>query len=223
MRSAVLALAYWWLCIAFCNAQATRIVVPLSSLLQRMQKSGSDSIPDDSLKAVMKLEQTFKRRMQERIWQISEIIGCLGDDKISNRQKSYYMDLGKRLFAGNAQVTVKEDNAGAKEMTIKKFLKRIASEQAISAIKIDSIMVPEWDYALIEADTSGIVYTECKMSAVCVTRQFGKVRAKLPIIGEETEEGTEWVPLFGDMIITVKYKDEKSNKNNRNILGVIRD
>ena len=86
----------------------------------------------------------------------------------------------------------------------------------VEAVEIDSIMIPKWDNATIEADTIGVVYVESKMTAVRYPQSFEQADIKLPIVSAETEDGTEWVPLFGNMIVNIKYKNEESNKNNRN-------
>ena len=82
-------------------------------------------------------------------------------------------------------------------------------------------MIPTWDYATIEADTIGVVYVESEMTVVHCPRSFEQAGMKLPIVSAETEDGTEWVPLLGDMIVSIRYKNEKSEKNNRSSLDVI--
>ena len=59
------------------------------------------------------------------------------------------------------------------------------------------------------------------MTVVHSPLRFEQAGIKLPIVSAETEDGREWVPLFGDMIVNIRYKNEKSEKNNRSSLNVI--
>jgi len=106
-------------------------------------------------------------------------------------------------------------------MSVDKFLRYLVEGMQVEAVEIDSIMIPKWDSARIEADTIGVVYVKSEMTVVHSPRSFEYAGMKLPIVSAETEDGTEWVPLFGDMIVSIRYKNEKYEKNNRSSLDVI--
>lgn len=91
-------------------------------------------------------------------------------------------------------------------------------------ISIDSITTPQWNPLAIVKDTLGMVVSEQEMIPLRNGRYFEHEKKGLPIVREETEDGDEWTPmLFGDMIITITYKNEKNRKNNRSNLDVISD
>lgn len=94
-------------------------------------------------------------------------------------------------------------------MSVDKFLKHLTDRMLVKTVEIDSIMIPKWDYATIEEDTIGVVYVESEMTVVHSPQHFEQAGIKLPIVSAETEDGTEWVPLFGDMIVSIRYKNEK--------------
>lgn len=204
------------LCIVYCDAQTSRITVPIPTAQEK-----SDSIQSDSFRIVKELERTFVRRTKERLWQLYDILYFLCEKSGERQSKSYYTNIAQSLFADSALISIRKDSLSYKKMTVEKFLGLLKKKMDIAAVVIDSIMIPKWDYAIIEADTIGVVYSESEMVAVHVPQRFEQHGQKLPIVSAETEDGTEWVPLFGDMIVSIRYKNEKSKKNNRNSLDVI--
>ena len=207
--------------INLCCAQKTRIDVPVLPVIQKNDTTSEDSIQSDSVRIIKELERTFIRRTKERLWQLSDILYFLCEDSRNRQSKSYYTNIARSLFADSAQVTIKKDSLNYKKMLVDKFLKHLTDRMLVKAVEIDSIMIPKWDYATIEADTIGVVYVESEMTVVHSPQCFEQAGIKLPIVSAETEDGTEWVPLFGDMIVSIRYKNEKSEKNNRSSLDVI--
>ncbi|MBQ6209446.1 MAG: hypothetical protein IJK42_06710 [Prevotella sp.] len=218
LASIILALC---LCIAKNDAQTNQITVPIPPTIQQNDIPSEDSIQSDSVRIIKELERTFIRRTKERLWQLSDILYFLCEDSRNRQSKSYYTNIARSLFADSAQVTIRKDSLNYKKMSVDKFLKHLTERMMVKAVEIDSIMIPKWDYSTIEADTIGVVYVESEMTVVHSPRRFEHVGMKLPIVSAETEDGTEWVPLFGDMIVNIRYKNEKSEKNNRSSLDVI--
>lgn len=209
------------LCIVYSDAQTNRITVPISPTIQQNDITSEDSIQSDSVRTIKELERTFIRRTNERLWQLSDILYFLCEDSRNRQSKSYYTNIARSLFADSAQVTIRKDSLNYKKMSVDKFLKHLTGPMLVETVEIDSIMIPKWEYATIEADTIGVVYVESEMTVVHSPRRFEQARMKLPIVSAETEDGTEWVPLFGDMIVNIRYKNEKSENNNRSSLDVI--
>lgn len=209
------------LCIAKNDAQTNRIMVPIQLSIHQIDIASEDSIQPDSVSIINELERTFIRRTKERLWQLSDILYFLCEDSRNRQSKSYYTNIARSLFADSAQVTIRKDSLNYKEMSVCKFLKHLTEQMLVETVEIDSIMIPKWNYAIIEADTIGVVYVESEMTVVHSPRSFEQAGMKLPIVSAETEDGTEWVPLFGDMIVSIRYKNEKSENNNRSSLDVI--
>jgi len=209
------------LCIVFCDAQTNCITVPIPPTFQQNDITSADSIQSDSVRIIKELERTFIRRTKEKLWQLSDILYFLCEDSRNRQSKSYYSNIARSLFADSAQVIIKRDNLKHKKMSVDKFLRYLVEDMQVEAVEIDSIMIPKWDSARIEADAMGVVYVESEMTVVHSPRSLEYAGIKLPIVSAETEDGTEWVPLFGDMIVSLRYKNEKSKKNNRSGLDVI--
>lgn len=220
MKRALFYLFLFWH-INLCCAQKTRIDVPVLPIIQKNDTTGEDSIQSDSVRMIKEIERTFIRRTKERLWQLSDILYFLCEDSRDRQSKSYYINIARSLFAESAQVSIRRDSLKYKKMSVDRFLKYLAEDMLVEAVEIDSIMIPKWDCARIEADTIGVVYVESEMTVVHSPRSFEYAGMKLPIVSAETEEGTELVPLFGDMIVSIRYKNEKSKKNNRSSLDVI--
>lgn len=206
------------LCIVFCDAQTNRITVPI---IQQNDIISKDSIQSDSVRIIKELERTFIRRTKERLWQLSDILYFLCENSRNRQSKSYYTNIARSLFADSTQVTIRKDSLTYKKMSVDNFLKHLTEGMLVEVVEIDSIMIPKWDYAIIEADTIGVVYVDSEMTEVLSPLRFEQFGSKLPIVSAETEDGTEWVPLFGDMIVSIRYRNEKSEKNNRSGLDVI--
>ena len=209
------------LCIVFCDAQTYRITVPIPPTIQQNDITSEDSIQSDSVRIIKELERTYIRRTKERLWQLSDILYFLCEDSRNKQYRSYYTNIARSLFADSAQVTIRKDSLNYKKMSVNKFLRHLTERMLVEAVEIDSIMIPKWDYATIEADTIGVVYVKSEMTVVHSPQHFKQFGSKLPIVSVETEDGTEWVPLFGDMIVSIRYKNGKSEKNNRSSLDVI--
>ena len=209
------------LCIVLCDAQTNRITVPIPPTIQENDISSEDSMLSDSVRTIKELERTFIRRTKERLWQLSDILYFLCEDSRNRQSKSYYTNIARSLFADSAQVSIRKDSLNYKKMSVDKFLRHLTERMLVETVEIDSIMIPKWDYATIEADTIGVVYVESEMTVVHSPRRFEQAGMKLPIVSAETEDGTEWVTLFGDMIVSISYKNEKSENNNRSSLDVI--
>ena len=221
MRRIVILHISLYLCIAYCNAQITRAEIPLSLLTIQSTLAESDTVLTDSTEITRRLEIIFKRRTKERLWQLSECISYLCNNKQTNQKKSQYSRIARKLFSDDAQVFIITKGNLTKEVSVSTFFHRLLSDPSISVVSIDSIMIPKWDYALIKADTLGIIYSNSDMTALNTIKEFGHSQVKLPIVSNETEDGTEWVPLFGSMIVAITYKYEKNRKTNRGSLDAI--
>lgn len=87
---------------------------------------------------------------------------------------------------------------------------------------LHSIEIPKWDHALIESDTLGVVYSTCEMTAIHTVNKTFDSQSMLPLVKDQTEDGVEWVPLFGNMIVSIKI-NEDDKKDNRHSLSTVND
>ena len=202
------------MCIALCGAQTLRIEVPLFSSQEHDSISKHDVAASDSSKRViLSLENTFKRRTTERIWRLTGLLPSLYAPNVPDKEKILYAQNIQGLFADDTTVLVNQSGTLHQNMELSQFLKLLSTEKGIATVILDSIELPTWDYALIESNTLGVVYAESKMTAIHSIKHFSNTHTKLPIQSDETEDGTEWVPLFGRMVVTIQYRYENSKIN----------
>ena len=83
-------------------------------------------------------------------------------------------------------------------------------QKSITFVGIDSICLPVWDVKInslsqetnkVELSTSQCLFKSIKESDVSTCPNYDQV---LYAYKEETEDGIEWIPVFGDMIVKVK-------------------
>lgn len=210
------------LCVIQSNAQTTIITIPQKCIEPRgIIKLDSNITAIDSVSFVYKLEQVFKKRRNERIWQLTEYLSYLHNNK-AEHEKMFYITSVLALFANDTHVKIR--NEGFKQdIGLREFLIEYSLKQLNTTIYIDSIEIPKWDHAQIESDTLGVVYSTCEMTAIqAVVNKTYESQPTLPLVKDLTEDGFEWVPLFGNMIVTLN-KNEDNKKNNWNSLNSVND
>lgn len=203
------------LCIAFCNAQTLQVVSPLNDI------DNKDSIGSNSTAQLDSLKRTYYRRVYERIHDISDYLNYTISPNKKDSDRKYYASLIRNRFHPEAVITVRNDSLTCSS-NLHKYLQRLATSYNISKVCIDSIAIPLWDSLAIVNDTLGMVISEQVMIPLKTKRYFESGERGLPIIKEETEDGVEWSPmLFGNIVVTIAFKNEKSKENNRSSLDVI--
>lgn len=161
----------------------------------------------DSIKEKARLEKFFRLRTVQRMHQIDNDINFISKNSDSAKVE-YYKRQILALFDIEAKVIMKWKRK-AKSIGIKSFLDKMASREIILK-SIDSIRVPVWNYELVKENVSDSVFSKSEMRPFRLQQKFGNEDNPLAIIKENTEDGDEWIPLFGDIVVTVKkYKKQK--------------
>lgn len=203
------------LCIVYSDAQTHRVILPSDSIGKNNSIGINNAVELDSLK------KTYYRRVYERIHDISDHLNYTISPNRKESDRRYYALLIQNRFHPEAIITVKTDTIIC-SYNLHKYVQRLATSYNISKIYIDSIAIPHWNSLVIANDTLGMVISEHEMIPLRPNRHFENGKRGLPIIKEETEDGDEWTPmLFGNMIVTIAYKNENNSKNNRSSLDVI--
>ena len=77
-------------------------------------------------------------------------------------------------------------------------------------MEIDSLCVPNWDDKInsltleinrVELSSSNYPFKQLKESNNLAVSNYGQI---LFAYKEETEDGVEWIPVFGDIVVKVK-------------------
>lgn len=192
------------LCAANCGAQ-TNIV----GLARDSCQCVADSQSMDSSKEKARLEKFFYLRTAQRLHQLDKYISLISNDT-DTIKIAYYKRQIIKLFNSGAKVTMKRKRK-VESIGIRNFIDNVASHKTILK-SLDSINVPKWDYELVKMNTSDSVFSQSEMRPFKQQLKFGNDENQLAIIKEDTEDGAEWIPQFGDLVVTLKKDKNKIRK-----------
>ena len=126
------------------------------------------------------------------------------DDSL--RSQSVYKSKFENLFVNDVNVILHKGKK-TESISLEEFCKRVINKK-IKNINFDSIQVPIWDnkWAFLDPE---IYKLEAQSSSWSfITNGFVdntiKSDQKLFVYKEDTEDGIEWLPLFGDLSLSVK-------------------
>ena len=203
------------LCVVFCDAQTLQVVSPFDYIDNKDSIGSNNAVQLDSLK------RTYYRRVYERIHDISDYLNYTISPYMKESDRRYYASLILNRFHPEAIITARNDSLIHFD-NLPKYVQSLITSNNISKICIDSIAIPLWDSLAIVNDTLGMVISEQVMIPLKTNHYFENGKRELPIIKEETEDGEEWTPmLFGNIVVTIIYNDEKTKEYNRNRLDAI--
>lgn len=168
----------------------------------------TDNTTTDSLSTQKpeNLKTMYDKRLKEGLRLIEDYVSFMQRED-SLRSKSVYKTKLESLFVNDAKVIVRKGKK-AETLSITEFCERVI-EKKYKKIEFDSIQVPVWDEQLVTLDPS-IYKVEAKsntakfnseISSNDTTNITGK---KLFFYKEDTEDGYEWLPIFGDMTLSIK-------------------
>lgn len=165
-------------------------------------KEQKDNI-DKNLKAI------FWYRMNERLGQLKDYVSFFNQYKSLN-VKPLYASKIKSLFVPDATVKVKSaSREGDTIIKIAQFCDMLC-DGSLYLQSIDSICVPIWDDKIYDLGES---VTKCELASFRRGLEFTNIlddiinesfNQKLIAFKVITEKGIEWIPQFGDMVVTSK-------------------
>ena len=152
------------------------------------------------------LQEIFERRKQELIVSIGDYISLIHKNKKTEEQSFYRKKLGD-LFISDAKVFVSESSStSVKNMDeLCGFLSKLKKSNVVI---VDSVSVPVWwsdDTKTINLDDEEYLLPSVLVSAgLNESNSRYNYHQMLPIRKKHTEDGVEWIPVFGDLYITIK-------------------
>ena len=159
-------------------------------------------------KAASGSEKLFHIRTNERISHLKDYLSYIQYRKMSDNQFNYYVDKIKELFDDKAMVIVadKIKNKTSKK-NIAEFCEAIRHPSK-QRYEIESVIVPVWDNRFIDrrekitAVSSHIIKTSELGLDIAPQLEINS-QYQTEVVFEQTEDGPEWLPLFGDITITM--------------------
>lgn len=167
--------------------------------------------PLDTTKVENKVDfkEMFLKRHLEKLGQLCDYISFM-QKKDTVRSQSVYKNKLIGLFAENSKITLQYNKKSKnKTVSVADFCQMLI-QKSITFVGIDSICLPVWDDKInslsqetnkVELSTSQCLFKSIKESDVSTCPNYDQV---LYAYKEETEDGIEWIPVFGDMIVKVK-------------------
>lgn len=176
---------------------------PMNERSTEIRESKEPSRDDTTINN--RIDNVHLKRIKERIGLINDYIAYLADSRKDSKAKSFYRVKLNSLFNPDARLHIinQEDMQLAKIDT----LFDVASEVGID-ITIDSISIPDYRLLDILSEMNNNLYeTTALIIDPELTRQAVEDSSQtLFFKKEDTEDGLEWLPIFGDIFITVNKK-----------------
>ena len=157
--------------------------------------------------SIQQMKAVYERRLKEKISQLGDYLSFIQKED-TLRVKSVYIPKLKSLFYDNAKVVIKDkDDYSNRSTTIEDFCNSLCNK-LIKVNNVDSVMVPVWEEQLIDLKPTinRIMLPACKIACIASDNANSNIKINksllLPIYREDTEDGVEWLPLFGDIVVS---------------------
>lgn len=161
-----------------------------------------DSVDD------IQVKEKYQHRLIERIVQFSDYIDLMTNVVVNEESRQYYALKAKMLFADSCCVQI-TDNGNKYVLSVDSLFELLIAEK-FALQKMDSICVPLWRNDRGTGQEIDRIMGEAQKYDFG-SRVFAGLMAEkdsLPIMKEMTEEGVEWMPLLGDLMITGHFKEK---------------
>lgn len=155
-----------------------------------------------------KLHNLYCRRLNEKCAQLCDYIGYMQQND-SLRAHSIYSKKMRKLFDQDAKAIIQNKKTGDRTIvSVEEFCNKLI-DRKITFVSIDSIAIPLWDDIIVQLDESVhfcdlsshmVPFVVPKLS--CYSSAL-KLSTRLFAYKEETENGIEWLPILGNIIISV--------------------
>lgn len=162
--------------------------------------------------AIDSLRTLFDRRTSERLKSLGDYVAFASKSSRDIRLRRHYANHILEMFHPEASAKViSGENTVC--YSLKSFVNRLLDDsfQKHYIVEIDSICIPKWDSTLVANDSLGYIISPGEMVPVRRRVSFGGDNSELIIKKETTEDGDEWIPQFGNIVVSlrVRHKNEK--------------
>jgi len=163
----------------------------------------------DSLSRIQSKKLKFNYRLYEHLSQLKDYISYIQQYDSLNLKSLYIKEKLENLFSPKATVKVKKKSDGeCMDLSLSQFTEMLY-DRTITIHSIDSICIPVWDDIINSLDESVTVCelpscVKCikssKLSDSIVEKSCNQTLTAYKVL---TEEGDEWIPKFGNLIVTI--------------------
>lgn len=158
-------------------------------------------------------------RMCERVAQLNDYISSLSNKRKINYQMSeYFKEKLVSLFADSILIHLRYSDNSTRHVNVLSFYEML-KEKAIVCESIDSICVPAWNDTInsLSPDVNKLNLPSVQCSVARLRREPNNpegvpTSSHQPLFAFKvnTELGIEWIPIFGDVTVSVKSPKSKN-------------
>ena len=147
-----------------------------------------------------------KRRLNEQILLMNDYLSYIKDKSRPKEQRLYYQVKCHELFAPNTIVTIK-DSIESKTLSLNEFTSNLLHNK-YNELGIDSLCVPACttgnlniDDGLVQIDLPSVIVD---LKGLPLSEPVMETNNTLFVRKVITEDGLEWIPVLGNLYVTLK-------------------
>lgn len=147
-------------------------------------------------------------RTKEYISLLNEYTACITSESDVLESSDFYKEKLSKLFAPNSCVQVKKGD-DYREVELDEFCKKYLMNSEIT-ISLDSLQIPVPLPQEIEPVTDNDILLVPSMIVNLRNDSCNHINEEKQLwyYKEYTEDGEEWIPIFGDLYVSIKNKDD---------------
>ena len=157
------------------------------------------------------IKNVFCARIDERLSQLYDYISFIYHQDSLDMRSIYISNKLVNLFSPNASINIKRENDVETTILSVFDFGKMLCDKSLNLQSLDSINVPVWDDSILYLDNTieKHEFKSCKKSLKkdCLTGNNIGIpnEQKLLVYKIPTEIGEEWIPLLGNLFVTIKY------------------
>lgn len=147
-----------------------------------------------------------KRRLNEQILLMNDYLSYIKDKSRSKEQRLFYQVKCHELFAPNTIVTI-TDSVASKTLSLNEFTSNLLHNK-YNELDIDSLCVPACttgnlniDDGLVQIDLPSVIVD---LKGLPLSEPVMETNKTLFVRKVITEDGLEWIPVLGNLYVTLK-------------------
>lgn len=154
----------------------------------------------------------FHKRLEELLSQMEDYIFFI-QKKDTLKDLEFYCKKMQSLFDNDTKVILRDELGCRQSQVSTDDFCRLMLEQSITCLSIDSVSLPIWDKEIeklgddVEKVSLPAYRRPFKLQKLVELNPRTLTGESISIFKERTENGYEWIPLLGDLTVTVKRRD----------------
>lgn len=140
---------------------------------------------------------TYENRLLQQIVQLSDYLDVLCNEVSNRESRDYYAKKAKSLFMHGSSVTI--NGYDTLSLPVDSFFNALVRREIVIK-SLDSVTVPKWKE---HNQQDSIIWNDGQIYSFERLEACSHAAIKLPLRKEITEDGEEWLPVFGNLVVCV--------------------